>query len=333
MSFPIPGAGGDASAVIQVSNVSKSFGKTRALQEISFNVSEHRVLGLLGPNGAGKTTLIRILSTLLPPDHGLVRIAGYDVVRQSVAVRFAIGLVGQSAAVDESLSGRENLSLIGHLYRLSSREVRVRTHTALDRLALAEVADRPVRTYSGGMRRRLDIAVSLIGQPLVLLLDEPTTGLDPHARQELWSFLRELVDAGTTLLLTTQQLDEADQFANDIVVIDHGRVIAADTPAALKARIGTEVVEVTLAERTQLDMAATVLESLELETPVVDRTSNVLRIKVRAGTNGLVEVVRRLDAATIAIADITLQRPSLDDVFLSLTDHVGLTVHPAQKRV
>ncbi|HLY30113.1 MAG TPA: ATP-binding cassette domain-containing protein [Ktedonobacterales bacterium] len=317
-----------SSAVIEARGLAKSFGKTVALDGVDLMVRDHRVLGLLGPNGAGKTTLIRILSTLLPPDRGSVHIAGFDVVRQPVAVRQVIGLAGQYAAVDEALSGRENLEMIGRLYRLSAREARRRAQYALEKLSLTAAADRAVRTYSGGMRRRLDLGACLIGQPRVLLLDEPTTGLDPRARLDLWNFLREQVSAGATILLTTQQLEEADQLADDIVVIDHGRVIAADTPAALKARIGEDVVAVTLRDGRQLESAASMLAGLVDALPETDAESNQVSVRLRAGGVGLVDIVRSLDEANIAIADITIQRPSLDDVFFALTGNRSTTNTP-----
>jgi ABC-2 type transport system ATP-binding protein len=229
--------------MIEATGVGKSFGKTRALDGLDLAVAENRVTGLLGPNGAGKTTLIRILATLLKPDEGQVRVAGYDVVAQPLAVRRAIGLAGQYAVVDETLTGRENLEMTGQLYRLSHRTARQRAAEVLDRLSLTDAADRPVRTYSGGMRRRLDLGASLVGRPPVLLLDEPTTGLDPAARNELWAYIRDLVAEGATLLLTTQLLEEADHLADDIVIINHGTVVAHGSPDELKARLGGERVE------------------------------------------------------------------------------------------
>jgi ABC-2 type transport system ATP-binding protein len=229
--------------MIEATGVQKSFGKTRALGGLDLAVAQNQVTGLLGPNGAGKTTLIRILATLLRPDKGQVRVAGYDVTAQPFAVRRAIGLAGQYAVADETLTGRENLEMTGQLYRLSRRVARKRAAEVLDRLSLTTAADRPVRTYSGGMRRRLDLGASLVGRPPVLLLDEPTTGLDPAARNELWAYIRDLVAEGATLLLTTQLLEEADQLADDIVIIDHGTVVAHGTPDELKARLGGERVE------------------------------------------------------------------------------------------
>jgi len=229
--------------MIEATGVQKSFGETRALGGLDLAVAENRVTGLLGPNGAGKTTLIRILATLLRPDRGQARVAGYDVTAQPFAVRRAIGLAGQYAVVDETLTGRENLEMTGQLYRLSRRVARERAAEVLDRLSLTTAADRSVRSYSGGMRRRLDLGASLAGRPPVLLLDEPTTGLDPAARNELWAYIRDLVAEGTTLLLTTQLLEEADQLADDIVIINHGTVVAHGTPDELKARLGGERAE------------------------------------------------------------------------------------------
>lgn len=305
--------------VLEVSGLSKSFGTTQALREVDLVLPEHRVLGLLGPNGAGKTTLIRILATLLPPDRGSVWVAGYDVMHSPVAVRQVIGLAGQYAAVDELFSGRENLEMVGRLYRLSRPEARKRADLALERLSLTAVANRAVRTYSGGTRRRLDLAASLVGRPRLLLLDEPSTGLDPRARAELWAFIRELVDEGTTILLTTQQLEEADQFATDIVVLDHGQVIAADTPTALKHRIGADILEVTVSDRQQYAAAQTVLSSLGLAPAHLDPVTGRLSLKVAASSHGLIAVVRRLDEAGITVTDVAVHHPSLDDVFLILT--------------
>ncbi len=232
--------------MIEATGVGKAFGRTRALDGMYLAVGENRVTGLLGPNGAGKTTLIRILATLLRPDKGQVRVAGYDVIAQPYAVRKTIGLAGQYAVVDQTLTGRENLEMTGRLYRLTRAGAKKQAADVLERLSLTDAADRPVRTYSGGMRRRLDLGASLVGRPKVLLLDEPTTGLDPAARNELWAYIREMVAEGTTLLLTTQQLEEADQLADDIVIIDHGAVIAQGSPDELKARIGGERVEMTV---------------------------------------------------------------------------------------
>jgi daunorubicin resistance ABC transporter ATP-binding subunit len=232
--------------MIEATGVEKAFGRTRALRGMDLAVAENQVTGLLGPNGAGKTTLIRILATLLKPDKGQVRVGGYDVIAQPYAVRKTIGLAGQYAVVDETLTGRENLEMTGRLYRLTRADARKQAAHVLERLSLADAADRPVRTYSGGMRRRLDLGASLVGRPRVLLLDEPTTGLDPAARNELWAYIRDMVAEGTTVLLTTQQLEEADQLAGDIVIINHGAVVAHGTPDKLKARIGGDRVEMTV---------------------------------------------------------------------------------------
>ncbi len=260
-------------AVIEVEDLRRSFKDTVALAGVDCAVAEGQLIGLLGPNGAGKTTLLRILSTLLPPDGGRASVAGYDVVRQPMAVRRSIGLAGQFAAVDETLTGRENLEMVGLLYRLGRKEARRRAAEVLERLALDEAGDRMVKTYSGGMRRRLDLGASLVGRPRVLLLDEPTTGLDPRNRLSLWSYLRDLVNDGTSVLLTTQYLDEADQLAEEIVVIDHGRVIATGTPAELKGRLGGDVLELAVTDVARLDEVARVLARVSGEEPTVDRSA------------------------------------------------------------
>jgi ABC-2 type transport system ATP-binding protein len=308
-------------AMIQAHRVTKSYGRTIALRGVDLAVPEGRVLGLLGPNGAGKTTLVRILSTLLPPDAGHALIAGHDVVRESVAVRRAIGLAGQHAAVDELLSGRENLQMIGRLYRLSAPEARRRATEVLERLSLTEVGDRPARTYSGGLRRRLALGACLVGRPRVLLLDEPTAGLDPAARIDLWEFVRELVAQGVTLLLTTQLLDEADELADDVVILDRGHIIAQGSPDQLKARLGDDTVDVTLTDAGQLDQAVTTLAAIATTTPRLDRRAARVSLTVQASSNALATAVHRLDEAAIGIADVTIRRPSLDDVFLAFTGH------------
>jgi ABC-2 type transport system ATP-binding protein len=319
-------------AMIQAHGLAKSYGRTIALRGVDLAVQQGRVLGLLGPNGAGKTTLVRILSTLLRPDAGHALVAGHDVVRESLAVRRAVGLAGQHAAVDELLSGRENLQMIGRLYRLSAPEARRRAAEVLARLSLTEVGDRPARTYSGGLRRRLALGACLVGRPRVLLLDEPTAGLDPAARIDLWEFVRELVAQGATLLLTTQLLDEADQLADDVVILDRGHIIAQGSPDQLKARLGDDTVDVTLIDAGQLEQAVTMLAAIATTAPRLDRRAARVSLTVQAGSNGLAAAVRRLDDAAIAIADITIRRPSLDDVFLAFTGHraSGSAEHLAQ---
>ena len=254
------------SAIVEVEGIARSFGETRALCGVDLEVEEGNVLALLGPNGAGKTTLVRILSTLLPPDAGTARIVGFDVVKEPVAVRRCIGLAGQNAAVDETLTGRENLEMIGRLSRLSKRDAAERAQEVLERVSLVEAADRQLKTYSGGMRRRVDLGAGLVARPRVLILDEPTTGLDPANRLDLWAYLRELVKEGATVLLTTQYLEEADQLAGDIVVIDHGGVIASGTPLELKQRFAGDVLDVTVADADDLDRAAGLLARLDSET-------------------------------------------------------------------
>lgn len=309
---------------ILVEGLAKSYGDVHALRGVDFTVPRGTVLGLLGPNGAGKTTAVRILTTLTAPTGGRALVEGHDVVRQAGAVRRLIGLAGQSAAIQEELSGRENLEIFGRLYHLERAQARARAQDLLERFELADAADRPAKTYSGGMQRRLDLAASLVARPMVLFLDEPTTGLDPRSRIGMWEIIRELVRDGTTLLLTTQYLDEADELANEIVVIDHGKVIAAGTSQQLKNRIGGEVLEFTVPERAQLAAASAALGDLGPHDPQLDEESG--RISVGVGEEGsqlLIEAVRRLDSAGIATAGLGLRRPSLDDVFLALTGHTA----------
>ncbi len=304
---------------IVVEGLQKSFGTVRALDGIDFTVPEGTVLGLLGPNGAGKTTVVRILTTLLTPDAGHAEVAGFDVVRDAVRLRSAIGLAGQFAAVDEILTGRENLELVGRLYHLGRAEVRKRSADLLERFDLVDAADRTVKTYSGGMRRRLDLGASLVGRPRVLFLDEPTTGLDPRSRIGLWEVIEQLVDRGTTLLLTTQYLEEADKLADAIAVIDHGRVIAEGTADELKAQVGGDVLELVVVRREQLKDAVTAIAPLTCGEPQLDEDTGEVRVPVKGGATVLAEAVRHLDAAGVPIADLALHRPTLDDVFLALT--------------
>jgi ABC-2 type transport system ATP-binding protein len=294
-----------------------------ALAGLDLAVPEGTVLGLLGPNGAGKTTAVRILTTLLEPDEGTVEVAGVDARRDPQQVRTRIGLSGQYAAVDEYLTGFENLDMIGRLYRLGRRRSRERARELLDRFRLTESADRPVKGYSGGMRRRLDLAGALVAEPPVLFLDEPTTGLDPRSRTEMWDVLRELVSGGTTLLLTTQYLEEADLLADDIVVIDHGRAIAHGTADELKAQVGGERVEVVLERSEQLATAQQVLAGLAVGEVLAEGHTRRLTAPVTGGGSTLVEALRRLDAEGVQVLDVGLRRPTLDDVFLSLTGHAA----------
>jgi oleandomycin transport system ATP-binding protein len=313
---------------IEAERLGRSFGATRALDGLDLEVERGAVLGLLGPNGAGKTTAVRILATLLRADAGRARVAGFDVAAQPDEVRRRIGLTGQYAAVDENLSGTENLYLIGRLLDLPRPEARRRAAELLDRFELAEAGGRAAKTYSGGMRRRLDLAASLVGRPPVLFLDEPTTGLDPRSRNGLWAVIRELVAEGTTLLLTTQYLEEADQLASRIAVIDHGRVIASGTADELKARVGGQVLEVRPADPADLGRAGAVLAELTGAGCPVDADTRVAAVPL-TDPAWLSVAVRRLDEAGIAVADLALRRPSLDEVFLSLT---GQPSKPEQER-
>jgi ABC-2 type transport system ATP-binding protein len=299
----------------------KHFGEVVALDGIDLTVERGQVVGLLGPNGAGKTTTVRILSTLLQPTSGTATVSGFDVVRHPDEVRRAIGLTGQYAAIDEYLTGRENLRMFGDLYHLSPKYVKERSAELLEWFDLTEAADRPAKTYSGGMRRRLDLASSLVAQPSILFLDEPTTGLDPRSRLGLWGVINSLVAQGTTVLLTTQYLEEADQLAQDIVVIDHGRVIAHGSAEQLKDQIGGDRVEISVVDASRVGAAAEALRSLSTGEPMIED----LRVSapVTGGSTVLVDAIRALDAQGIEVSDLVLRRPTLDDVFLSLTGHMA----------
>ena len=313
-----------AEPMILAEGLRKSFGNVHALDGVDLDVQPSTVLGLLGPNGAGKTTVVRILTTLLHPDAGHATVAGHDVVRHAEELRHVIGLAGQYAAIDENLTGLENLEMVGRLYHLTRAEARRRGAEVLERFELAHAADRTAKTYSGGMRRRLDLGASLVDRPKVLFLDEPTTGLDPRSRLELWDVIRELVRDGTTLLLTTQYLEEADRLADDIAVIDGGKVIARGTADELKARVGGEVLALRVSDRSRVPAAAGAVLGLGPGGGKVDNNTGELTIPV--GTDGprvLTEAIRRLDAEGIELADISLRRPTLDDVFLSLTGHAA----------
>jgi ABC-2 type transport system ATP-binding protein len=306
---------------ISVTGLVKSFGDVRALDGVDLYVPPGSVLGLLGPNGAGKTTAVRVLTTLLKPDAGTVLVTGLDVVRDAAELRGRIGLAGQYAAVDENLTGLENLVMVGRLYGERRAWAKRRGQELLERFDLVEAADRPVKTYSGGMRRRLDLAAALVARPPVLFLDEPTTGLDPRSRLEVWATIEGLVAEGTTVLLTTQYLDEADRLADLIAVIDRGRVIAEGTPDELKDRVGGERLEVHLAEASAVETAVRALAPMSDEPPVAD--GETIRVPVTRRSGTIVEAVRRLDDAGVAVDDLGLRRPTLDDVFLALTGHAA----------
>lgn len=315
----------NSSIAVRAQGLRKAFGKTQALAGVDIQVESGQVLGLLGPNGAGKTTTVRILTTLLKPDAGSAEVAGVDVLAHPDQVRSLIGLTGQYAAVDEILTGKENLVMFGQLYRLSHRSAVKRADELLERFNLTDAANRTLKTYSGGMRRRLDLAASLIVAPPVLFLDEPTTGLDPRSRNDMWEVISDLVADGTTVLLTTQYLEEADKLADTIVVIDHGRVIAEGTSDQLKTQVGGERLAIGIPAGASLDQAERALRSLSGADGSsdggvqIDTESHLLTVPFPAGARGLPEAVRQLDAAGIELTDLALRRPTLDDVFLSLT--------------
>ncbi|KFF96164.1 daunorubicin resistance protein DrrA family ABC transporter ATP-binding protein [Streptomyces europaeiscabiei] len=305
---------------IHATGLVKTFGEIRAVDGVDLDVPEGGVLGLLGPNGAGKTTTVRLLTTLLRPDSGTATVAGHDVVREPDRVRLSIGLSGQFAAVDDRLTGRENLRMIGELYGLRSRTARLRTDELLDQFDLTAAGDRVSSTYSGGMRRRLDLAGALVVRPSVMFLDEPSVGLDPTSRLMLWDAIEDLVGQGTTLLLTTQYLEEADRLARDIAVVDHGRIVARGTSRELKAQAGGQRIEVTVSRLGQLDTAAAMLARFGIRAPDVDRPRSTVSVPVDGGVRLLTEAVAALDADGIEITDIALRRPTLDEVFLALTE-------------
>ena len=308
-------------SAITVRGVSKAYGDVQALAGVDLDVARGTVLGLLGPNGAGKTTLVRILTTLLTPDAGTARVLGLDVRHDAAALRERIGLAGQYAAVDENLTGLENLTMVGRLYGAKRASAKARGRELLERFDLVEAANRPTKTYSGGMRRRLDLAAALVAEPPVLFLDEPTTGLDPRSRLALWEVIESLVAEGTTVLLTTQYLDEADRLAHAVAVIDHGRLIAEGTTDELKDRVGGERLEVRLDAEADAAAAVRALAPMSDETPTAD--GSLVQVAVRERSGSIVEAVRRLSEAGVGVDDLVLRRPTLDDVFLKLTGHAA----------
>ncbi|MCU1684622.1 MAG: antibiotic transport system ATP-binding protein [Amycolatopsis sp.] len=301
----------------------KTYGATKALDGVDLEIPAGEVLGLLGPNGAGKTTMVRILTTLLKPDSGEASVAGHNVLTDPDAVRRSIGLSGQYAAVDENLTGFENLYMVGRLYGKKKAAAKTRARELLSRFRLDDAADRPAKGYSGGMRRRLDLAGALVAEPTVVILDEPTTGLDPGGRIDTWQVIRELVSDGTTVLLTTQYLEEADQLADTIVVIDKGKVIARGTADVLKAQIGGERLELVVASPADLQATVEVLTEVGIDKPTVEEHTRTVDVLVDGGTKALIEALRQLDARDVTVLDIGLHRPTLDDVFLSLTGHTS----------
>ena len=305
--------------ILEARGLTKRFKSTQALAGLDLTAERGQVTAILGPNGAGKTTLVRMVATLLRPDSGSLTVAGIDAVRDPARVRRAIGLAGQSAAVENAMSGRENLELVGRLFGHDRSQARASATVVLELLGLADAADRLVRTYSGGMRRKLDLGASLVGAPELLLLDEPTTGLDPRSRNDLWAAIRDLVAAGTDVLLTTQYLDEADHLAARIAIIDRGTVIAEGTPDELKSRAGTDVVQVHVADPADLDRAVAALAPLGAEAPRVDRPTRSIAVPVQHGSSRLLEAVRALDGLGVAVTEIGLRRATLDEVFLRLT--------------
>ena len=321
-------------AMLEAIDLRKQLGRrgnaVQALDGLSMSAATGSVLAILGPNGAGKTTFVRTVATLIRPDSGRLFVAGVDVVEQPHRVRSLIGLAGQSAAVEESMTGRENVEMIARLFGHDRRTARRMATDVLDRLGLAEAADRRVRGWSGGMRRRLDLGASLVGEPRVLLLDEPTTGLDPASRIALWDAVRDLVDRGTDVVLTTQYLDEADRLADQIVIVDHGRVIATGTPAELKTRAGQDVIEATAHDRALAPAVADVLTTVTGSVAQIDTDSGRVSVPVGNGTAGLAAALRELDARHLSVDDLALRRPALDDVFLALTGHT--TDHPDLER-
>ncbi len=315
---------------IEAIGLRKRFGKTVALDGLDLVAEPGQVLAVLGPNGAGKTTFVRAVATLLRPDGGELRVAGHDVRREPKAVRRIIGLAGQYAAVEPAMTGRENLEMVARLFGHDARSARAGSARVLEQLGLAEAADRLARTYSGGMRRKLDLGASLVGEPRLLLLDEPTTGLDPRSRIELWDAIRSLVERGTDVLLTTQYLDEADHLATHIVIVDRGRAVASGTPAELKRRVGGSVVEVHVRHRADLARVASAVGGLDHGEAQVEEATRRVSVSVEAGTDRLMAAIRAVEAAGVEIDDVALRQPKLDEVFLALTgQQLDETAQPA----
>jgi len=305
--------------IVEAQGLTRSFGKVQALNGLDLVAESGQVVAVLGPNGAGKTTFVRSVATLVRPDGGELRVAGIDALRRPEQVRRVIGLAGQYAAVEPAMTGRENVTMVARLYGQTRRQARANTAVVLDQLGLTDAADRPVSTYSGGMRRRLDLGASLVGAPRLLLLDEPTTGLDPRSRNELWEAIRSMVRAGTDVLLTTQYLDEADQLAQRVVIVDKGRVIADGTPGELKSRAGRDVVEIRVHRPEDLSVVAESVGRIGVEAPRVDAGTQRVTIPVAGGRAVIAEAIRALDALDVEVDDIGLRRPTLDEVFLTLT--------------
>jgi ABC-2 type transport system ATP-binding protein len=313
----------NVSLIIEASGLTKRFGKTQALGGLDVTAASGQVVALLGPNGAGKTTFIRMVATLLRPDSGELRVGGYDVRRQAAAVRQVIGLAGQFAAIEPAMTGRENLEMVARLFGQNRKTARSNASSVLDTLSLEDAGDRLVRTYSGGMRRRLDLGASLVGGPKLLLLDEPTTGLDPRSRIELWDAIRRLVGQGTDVLLTTQYLDEADNLASHVVIIDHGRVVAAGTPLELKRRIGGKVMEVHVRHEEDVPRVARVLGRFDHGEVRIDAATRQVSVSVEGGGPVLMNALRVVEAAGLEVEDVALRQPKLDEVFLTLTGQPG----------
>ena len=309
-------------SVISVKNVKKKFGNVKALDGVSIEVEKGKIYGLLGPNGAGKTTLVRALATLIDADSGKVTINGLDLATQQDEIRTKIGLAGQFAAVDDFLTGRETLMMVARLYHVPRKEAKKRADELLERLSLTDAADRPAKTYSGGMRRRLDLGASLVGKPEIIFMDEPTTGLDPRTRQELWEIIRELVDEGRTLLLTTQYLEEADALCDYISIIDKGKVVQHGTANQLKASLGRDVVEIHVAAADQ-EKALELMKQVTRTTPKQDEMTRAISVRATKGTDTLLKVVAAFGEAKIKLRDVSVHRPSLDDVFLAVTGKKG----------